>query len=938
MQDLAALVGDPVRLARWAEPMLELLTSSAAPDDALNNLVRYFEGATGPSNFLAFLESNPAAAAVLVQLLGGSPFLSQLLLRNPEYFYWLIEDNRLEPILSEEYYQRESERCLAYSGEPQAVLNALRRLRRRETLRIGAQDLLQRSGMDETVLQISLLAESTLQAVFRLLAGDRPLGFAVLAMGKLGGRELNFSSDIDLIYLYEDESEREPMLRFAREFTRALTEFTQEGRLFRVDLRLRPMGASGEIAYSLPASRHYYQTWADTGDRLALLKCRPAAGDLELGNRFLESIESFLYPRYLDHFAIEEIRWMKERSDARLKRSQSESIDIKLGGGGIREIEFFVQSFQLLYAGRHRRLRTHRTLDALRELVRLDYIQVEEGRRLADSYRFLRNLEHKLQLVHDLQTHALPDGEVELRKCARRMGFASLREFESALAGHRRSVSGFYRRLFSESSDEPPPQQAILRPGIDSEEAVRRLGEAGAFQPNNLYEGIRLLADAKAFPHSPARLRNLLANLIPEFTRLSPLADDPRIWLSRLDRFFEAAGSRVSLLSEMVENAEFARRLLTVLASGDFLAEILIRNPELLDTIGRPPERGRPRRRLENLLEFTSPDRVPEALRRFKRREDFKAAVGLLFEKRRPEQVHRLLSDAAESCLEASIRRVLTSAPELQSGAFQLLALGRLGGRELSFQSDLDLVLVVDDENSSAALSDFHSLLQGLRQDLQEITSAGRAYQLDFRLRPEGRHGAEIVPLSAFRTYFRERADSWELLAYVKARSVLAHGLDIVENGLLQSLLFSHDLDADELDHVRRRKELEIGKEEGRMQWDLKVGRGGLLDIQFVVQFLQILHQIPNPNLLSALSELGKTGRIGKSDSRIVSEAARFYHRVELVNSLFSPGGRHQLSRKPGSHRRLAGFFGFASEELFMQKVGRLREKVRGVYRKFFPA
>ncbi|HUG43273.1 MAG TPA: hypothetical protein VMN76_03425, partial [Acidobacteriota bacterium] len=631
MQDLAELVGDPVRLARWAEPMLELLASSAAPDEALNHLVRYFEGAAGPLNFLAFLESNPPAAEVLVQLLGGSPFLSQLLLRNPEYFYWLIEENRLEPRLSEDHYLTESERCLAFSEEPTAALNALRRMRRRETLRIGAQDLLQRSGMDETVLQISLLAESTLQAVFRLLSGDRPLGFAVLAMGKLGGRELNFSSDIDLIYLYEDESERERMLRFAKEFTRALTEFTREGRLYRVDLRLRPMGGSGEIAYSLPAARHYYQTWADTGDRLALLKCRSAAGDLELGNRFLKSIESFLYPRYLDRFAIEEIRWMKQRSDARLKRSQPESIDIKLGGGGIREIEFFVQSFQLLYAGRHRRLRAQRTLDALRELVRLDFIRQEEGRQLADSYRFLRNLEHKLQLVHDLQTHALPGGEEELRKCARRMGFASLPEFESTLADHRQSVSGFYRSLFSESSDDQPPQQAILRPGIDPEEAVRRLGEAGAFQPSALYEGIRLLADAKAFPHSPARLRNLLANLIPELTRLSPLADDPRAWLSRLDRFFEASGSRVALLSEMVENGDFARRLLTVLASGDFLSETLIRNPELLDSIGRPPEKGRPRRRLESLLEFTSADRFPEALRLFKRREDFKAAVGLLF-------------------------------------------------------------------------------------------------------------------------------------------------------------------------------------------------------------------------------------------------------------------------------------------------------------------
>ena len=453
MQRIADRVGDRGLLAEIAGPLLDQAGKTADPDAALLRLETLVERIPNPLGLLSFLQAQPQALEILIQILGTSSHLAQLLLRNPEYFYWLLEEDRLERVEGRRYFQDHAKEAILPFDLPELAIDALRRYQRRESLRIATQDIPEGSSPAATALQLSYLAESLLQQLFLILAKEHlpsPTGFTVLALGKLGGEELNFSSDIDLIYLRGDDTDAQLMARFARTFTQTLGAFTAEGRLYRVDLRLRPMGSAGEIIYSLEAYTAFTETWADTLDRLALLKCRYVAGDSQLGKRFLQSTSEFVYKQYLDQGAVEEIRWLKRRIDRELGRRETSERNIKLGPGSIREIEFFVQAFQLLYGGSNPEIRAPQTLSALDRLLEYEFIERNDYQVLRKAYLFLRDLEHKLQLVEDLQTHELPRLDSELARCAHRLGFRKGLGEEDPV--------GLFRRHLERH------QQGVLRP------------------------------------------------------------------------------------------------------------------------------------------------------------------------------------------------------------------------------------------------------------------------------------------------------------------------------------------------------------------------------------------------------------------------------------------------------------------------------------------
>ncbi|UCF36801.1 MAG: hypothetical protein JSU96_18645, partial [Acidobacteriota bacterium] len=559
LQRIVETVGLPERVAGLLPALLVSLEASVDPNAALSHLESFLEAVPSQLNLLSLLEDNPRALDTLTGILGASPFLTHLLLRNPEYFYWLIEQRRLDTVCDAGYFQRAASDAVRPFDERSAALNALRRLRRREALRIGAQDILGLVPMAQIVSQVSALADALLHKVFELLAAEilpEPKGFAVLGMGKLGGGELNFSSDVDLIYIFHLDEQRTLMHRFAREYSKALTEFSPEGHLYRVDLRLRPMGKGGEIAYSETASRQYYQTWADTTDRLAMLKCRDVAGDPELGERFVSFIQDVVYKRYLDFAAVEEIRWIKKRTDLDMKRRKESLTNVKLGLGGIREIEFFVQSFQILYGGSQPEIRSPNTLIGLQKLVDFGFIPLDDYQKLREAYVFMRDLEHKLQLVHDLQTHSLPGEMRELVRCARRMGYratgdndpsAVLSSFQKDLEAHNQSVRKIFESLLADRDSQGGLEEIVLNPSMDPREAMRRLEALSVQDPEGFFEGLTILLEAPAYPHSPTRVRNLLANLVQVFVENSRLAMEPRQLFTRVDRFCDALGSRASL-------------------------------------------------------------------------------------------------------------------------------------------------------------------------------------------------------------------------------------------------------------------------------------------------------------------------------------------------------------------------------------------------------
>jgi [glutamine synthetase] adenylyltransferase / [glutamine synthetase]-adenylyl-L-tyrosine phosphorylase len=951
LQRIAHLTEAPERLAGLADALLSQVARSADPDAALRHLESFLERVAGPLNLLSLLESVPETLEILVGILGGSPYLTQGLVRNPEYFYWLLERSRLQRVRDFDYFRSQAAEATRPFSEAAAALDALRRLRRREALRIGAQDILGLTTLEDTVTQVSDLADALLQESFEVLARGRlepPFGFAVIALGKLGGRELNFSSDVDLLFLYADGADPDRMVRFARDYNRALGDFTSEGRLYRVDLRLRPMGRTGEIVYSEKAYRQYYLTWADTTDRLALIKCRPVAGDPDLGRRFLDSVQDFVFKKYLDFAAVEEIRWIKKRTDETLRRRRESATHIKLGLGGIREIEFFAQSFQILYGGGHPELRTPNTREALRRLVDLGFIGQNDFESLSQAYVFLRDLEHKLQLVHDLQTHSLPEDDEEFLRCARRMGYAAESEedrtapvarFRQDLARHTERVRRVFESLLQESGEDRDLGELALNPALDPERALDRLRSRGVERAEAVLEGIQMLVRAPASPQSPSRMRNLLANLIPILVERSRWSPHPRELFSRLDRFCESLGSRGSLYVEMIENPDFAARLLTLLSAGESLAETLIRSPELLDSVVRPPEEGDYGDALERFVTAASDARTSgrrDALRSFKRREEFKIAVGEIDDPGASATRPRL-TRLAEACLAFAWRAALDAHPFLGGEPCALVALGKLGGREMAFRSDLDLVFVYDDDQSARPAADFFDLLRDFKAELQEYTTGGRAYEVDFRLRPEGRHAAEAVSLSQLRGYFDSRLEAWERLAYVKARAVISQGWAPDLSALVFARRFD-DRDRARLLHVRGRKEREIGQESKTGAWDLKVGRGALLDIQFIVQYLQVQHRIQSSNLLNSIDKLTNSGILAEADGHRLREASEFLYTLELARDLEGNPEPNRLPRLASKNWLLARRLGLDSGETLVTRYLDHTEEVRRIFERILGA
>ncbi len=950
LQRLAELTGVRERLAELLPSLLGHFSRSADPDLALSQFEAFLDSSPNPLTLLSYLEESPLALEVLVTVLGSSPYLTQILRRSPEYFYWLMEQGRLDQIATSDYFVAEVQAMAkAFEGNPEQALDAVRRFRRRETLRIGAQDLLGRVSLEGSIGQVSDLADTILDEVFNIVSSrffDSPAPFAVLALGKLGGRELNFSSDVDLVYVHGNDADHSAMTRFGKEYTRALTQFTAEGHLYRVDLRLRPMGKTGEIVYPLEACLHYYQTWADTFDRLALMKCRCVAGDRSLGQLFVSSIQDFVFRKYLDTAALEEIRWMKRRTDRRLRQREEIHRNIKLGEGGIREIEFFVQAFQLLYGGLHPEIRTPNTLAALNRLVDHGFVLPKDYQALRRAYIHLRDLENKLQLVNDLQTHTLPESDQDLARCAKRMGYRGKPEdparstpllwFRQELEAYAQSVRSAYDSLFATDDSNPGLEEIVLNNELTKEEVLEKLTAFGVRNAEEFYSGLQSLQEAPAYPHSPSRMRNLLANLMPRLVENSGFTQRPAVMLSRFDRLCDAVGSRAGLYSELIENRTFGRTLFKLLAASEFLSETLIRNPELLDAVSLPqrlPFSLGELRRLEQTEEEAGRD-TRNGLRIFKRREEFKIAVGDLLE---PGQIEtrRRLSELAEVCLARAVERALDRIPAVRKQHFVLLALGKLGGRELTYHSDLDLVFVYDDSSQPVTALELNEFVKEFRNELEGYTEAGIAYKVDFRLRPEGKHGPLAVPLAIMRQYFLYRAETWERLAWIKSRPVFEHGCSVAISDLVFGIPPAPN-DLRKLAHIRDRKEVEIGHEEDSDRFNFKLGRGGMLDIQFLVQYLELQNRIREPNTMAAIELLAGRSLLDLEQAGKLKRGLGFLFCVETAQRLLEETSANSFPKDPAECEVLARYTGFQSGKELVDRYVEETERIRGIYEGVF--
>jgi [glutamine synthetase] adenylyltransferase / [glutamine synthetase]-adenylyl-L-tyrosine phosphorylase len=964
-QHLQGLAEDMVLreiLGRIAKDLLPALADSPDPDAAVIGLSRYVMARTGRGMFLDYLGEDPRAMHVLTFVMGASPFLSEILIRNPEYFHWLVSQiERSAP--DRQDLEDEVQAMLAGVDNADEALDALKRWKRRETLRIATRDLLKLETVPSATAQISDLAEvavdTALAVVTRqLTAADgraaAPGAFTVIGMGKLGGGELNYSSDIDLIYVFDtpDESEadggsaRDFFHRLAKRLTSALSEHTGESYLYRVDLRLRPGGARGPIVYSLDEYDEYYNSWGETFERFALLKARPIAGDMRLGRRFVDRMQPFVYRRYLDRAALEELSRYKARSDRALG-SRADDRNVKAGRGGIREIELFTQVFQLTYGGRDFSLRQPNTLAGLDALVNAGLISDRNRRELRHAYEFLRAVEHRLQLVHEIQTHRISEAEAELEISARRLGLGSSQDLAKQLTAYQDRVHAIYTGLFehrAETADTETRQVfRILNGELTDQEGIKYLSAAGFRDPSAVLAAIGALNSSASASQAGSSARNVLANLLASLLPRVVACARPEQVLHRLEQLASATGSAVLFYRSLLEHESFRDVVVLMLDAGDLTAQRLIRYPELLDSLPLPSEDvetfgRRVTSALDHRGELATEERMSQ-VRRLKQLEEFKITREWLVGGEL-DTLQEKLSLLAEACVEHAARWHAAALGSRESWA--VVALGKLGGVELAIHSDLDLVVLYDGDPDDARLFErYQSFVEAMQRFLEQPTGDGIVYDVDTRLRPEGRKGALAIPVSMFQRYLTTRAEIWERLAWTRLRRVAAPAIlgDRIE-AMVEKFVYGPWDPAipGYMRDVRTRVEREIGAERDE-RLHFKAGKGGLVDIDFALQMIQIREGLQRPEFRVAgtrrlLAAWPATRFLSASEAVRLRDAHGFLRTLEMFARMDQDASTNWVPSDPAALAPLEVRMGLpvASGESLLERYRSVTSEVRSIY------
>lgn len=893
------------------------------------------------------LPRHPEFLWSLARVWAASDFVASSCVQNPELLHDLLQSGDLLAEYPPGAMARRVAGALEGVRDEADLGRRLRRLRRRETVRIAWRDLAGWAGVEEVLEDLSALADACIEgALDRLYAWQckeaatprdgrrRPQRLSVLAMGKLGARELNFSSDIDLIFVYPEAGEiRRPRLlsheefftRLGRRLISVLNDNTPEGFVYRVDMRLRPYGDSGPLVMDFAQFEDYYQSQGREWERYAMIKARPLGGDPEANAALMELLRPFVYRRYLDFGAFEQLRDMKAMIEREVAR-RGMGDNVKLGPGGIREVEFIVQAFQLVRGGREPRLQRRGLLETLAVLGELELLPAWACERLAGAYRFLRRLENRLQAWQDAQTHELPRDEEGKARVAFAMGFGGWAAFEEALEAHRQFVAGQFAQVFaapqSAAGGLESPFAALWEGLLEPEQARRRLEEAGYEAPG---ESLRLLEQMRSgvAERLGAQGRERLRRLMPLLLGAVTESERPSRTLARVLRVIEAIAGRSAYLALLVEYPVALSQLVRLCGASPWIATELARHPLLLDelldprTLYRPPSREELGAQLEQRFQAIDPEDLEEqmeALRQFRQAAVLRVAAADVAGAAPLMEVSDHLTAIAEVVLE----RVLAVAWEHLTArhgrprrggrrgppaGFAIIGYGKLGGMELGYGSDLDLVFLHDAMDGGRTdgrrpLDNavfFARLGQRIIHILNTRTPSGILYEIDMRLRPSGASGLLVTDIGAFAHYQREEAWTWEHQALVRARPVagsegVAQAFAEVRREVL-CLPRDPERLRGEVRDMRERMRAELGsRTPGR--FDLKQDRGGIADIEFMVQYQVLRWAHEHPELvrysdnIRLLGTLAEAGLLTPERAALLADAYRSYrergHRLAL--------------------------------------------------------
>lgn len=887
----------------------------------------------------------------LVRVWACSEFVADTCLRYPELLRELHDSGALVAAYPAGEYRHRLAARLAEVGDEAQLGVQLRRFRRREMVRIAWRDLAGHSELNEVVADLSALADACIDLALEQLyrwhceqwgtpcnAEGVAQRLVVLGMGKLGARELNFSSDVDLIYAYPEDGEtrggrrslsnQEFFIRLGQRLGNVLNSTTAEGFVFRVDTRLRPFGESSALALSFDAMEDYYQVHGREWERYAMIKARVVAGDHEAGKELMALLKPFVYRRYVDYGAFQSLREMKAMIGREVQRKGMEH-NVKLGAGGIREVEFIGQAFQLIRGGREPTLQVRRiltVLEALRGFGWLPDFVVDE---LTEAYVFLRTTEHHIQEYQDRQTHDLPEDESGRLRLAWSMGHADWEGFEAALRQHMRRVHEHFEQVFAAPQTEHAESDSLDLTGVwqgilDEEQACHALAQAGYGDTAAVYQRVQQVRRGRVFLNLGSQGRTRMNQLMPLLLGAVGQGEQPDLTLQRLLHLVETIARRSSYLALLVENPMALSQLVRLCGASPWIASQLALYPLLLDelldprSLYAPPRRRELSNELRQRMMYLAPEDQEaqmDALRQFKQANTLRVAAADVMEAVPLMVVSDHLTELAEVLLDETLtlawRHLIArhGRPACGEGracdtGFAIIAYGKLGGIELGYGSDLDIVFLHSNESEGRQTFGerpvdnavfYARLAQRIIHILHTRTPAGVLYEVDTRLRPSGASGLLVSGLDAFAHYQGNEAWTWEHQALVRARGVAGDPAVIAAFEQIRRTILGRPRQRDklrqEVREMRERMRAQLAKG-GAERFDLKQDPGGIADIEFMVQYGVLAWASEYPALLDftdnirLLERLAQAGRLPPADAELLADAYRAYraqvHRLTL--------------------------------------------------------
>jgi [glutamine synthetase] adenylyltransferase / [glutamine synthetase]-adenylyl-L-tyrosine phosphorylase len=888
--------------------------------------------------FLETLIAGEKGNKLLGAIFGNSPYLSQLLLKNNNFLHYILEygfDQAFKVIIEEI-------NNLPLEIRKEQLMAVLRVAKQKAALLIALADISKQWELEEVTTRLSVFAEVTIRSAVNYLLkhaiqsgeivpehNNNPnAGMIVLAVGKLGAGELNYSSDIDVIIFFDPEKVtyhgkktlQQFFIKLSCDLVQIMQERTMEGYVFRTDLRLRPDPGSTPVAVSVQAAAHYYHTVGQNWERAALIKARPIAGDIAAGERFLKDvIKPFIWRRTLDFAAQEDIRSIKRQIDSKQYSLPSNlaGYNVKIGHGGIREIEFYVQTQQLIWGGRYAHLRAPATCDALNELVKAKRVEAKAAEELIAIYRYYRTLEHRLQMVEDYQTHSLPDTEEGLRRIAIFMGAKSTEAFIQGLLQKISTVKKHYGDLFSSSPSLGMEGMSLIFTGMDNDpETLLTIGRLGFGQAEMVSERIRGWHHGRYTSTQTKRARELLTELVPAILQSLGKTANPDTAFLKFDEFLSRVTDGIQLLSLLYAKPDLLTLIAEIMGSYPFLAENLSRKPALLDYVLSDDFLTR-LSTIDSLAselngwmrDAASFDEITDIAKRWTHERQFQVGVQLIRTIITPAQSRKSLSDIAEAVLgvllDQTEMELAKKHGHIKGAEFVVVAMGKLGARNLTFRSDIDMVLIynspgeddVSDGDEPLDVRQYYSRLsKKFISALTMLTAEGVLYKVDMRLRPSGKDGPVCSRLASIDRYFGNSAQTWEYMALTKARVITGNSGLAEEVTLLLQQKLQRQWDTVQLvcDVLETRQKIDQ-QYHSNDPWKIKYCRGGLIDVEFIGQFLQLRygHQFPqliDSNITSVFRKCGELGVIDTDTAKTLAEAAEFLFDLQSLLRLAYEG------------------------------------------------